>query len=417
MKNLVFILCILLSQALKAFEPYCAYVSVKEGIAIRKKPSLSLDAKDSLVFGDKVYVYEEAGEEETVHNGETIRAKWVKVVVVGLFMEKNDDNPEGLPLPENKAGYILDIYLSEAMEEIPPASLYNYHRVVVNNYFPELLFKSDLDISYGENTSNYYLVKESTNDCYPYYNKNLSSVQISGRLVNDKSIEALPSDTRLDTLRAYLNLELVDIEQYRDKIITNKFAIDTSQKPLNKPDATHKTSFYLPLDNGDSLFMERVLHDWSDIFYIGKIDYLNKYILYDNFYKKHFLADRRNGIWQGFTGGTPFVSPSGKFIVDVNLQNFIGKQGTFVTISAIDDSLKLTHTISVDFKSWEPLDIKFFLPFWVSDTELILKVFPIDNSEISLYGSVYRVNGRFNTDEINDEYHNFQYIKLKVLNW
>ncbi|KAB2915013.1 MAG: hypothetical protein F9K23_12890 [Bacteroidetes bacterium] len=401
MKKAVLFFCFLVSLSLSAQVKHKCLYAVNEKAAIYEKQALGTPVL-KLRVGDLVRVVENTGKSgKTVLEGKKIMFEWLKVSF--------KDNPADLE-EEELIGYTPSIYLKPYLDKLPISLIKDYDFLSLEN--GDRIDKNQIVYNFYYNQGYDVPVDSANCGCYVYYEHMLGVMYTH----NDGSIEKdiNHNDRRLDTLKYFISIEAVDsgiiknevkspyqISNLTDSIRTiirwEEHQDDIETKLVGK--------FYIYLNNGkDSVLINAEKHEYgSSERFVGEITRYNKYLLCweSFFYNGYFLIDKTTGAKTEFTAGEPIISPNGKFVIDFYEEvDYEAERtyGTMLTLSSIGDSLRLTRHITVGFRSFVPIEDA----FWISDTELVMTILPLDNE-------IFRMCG------YKTEADNRQYIKLKVV--
>jgi hypothetical protein len=387
MKNILLLLFALFCfQASAQVKHKCLYV-ISEQAGIFKEPSLK-KLYHQLRLGDLVRVEENTGKTgKAVLDGKKVKFEWLKV-----SFKNNPANAD----EEKITGYIPSVYLNPYLKKLPMQLIKDYNFISLENGDRIDINQTDYNFYYNQG---YDRPVDSTNcGCYAYY-EHMTGLMYS---YADGSIERFTDrgDSRLDTLKYFIDIEEVDTSSIKNKV-NSPYEVDESINADTIPtvirwlevqddiDTKLIRRFYIYINNGkDSVLInERDYEYGSAERFAGQIIPYNKYLLCweSFFYNGYSLIDKTTGKKTAFTSGKPFISPSGKFVVDYyESVDYEAERayGAIVTVSSIGDSLQLTPHIIVGFRSFVPVGDA----FWVSDTELVMAIIPLDND-------IYRMCG------------------------
>jgi hypothetical protein len=149
--------------------------------------------------------------------------------------------------------------------------------------------------------------------------------------------------------------------------------------PLKKGESDHDflKRYYLPLKNGDSLEIKAYTGEYPhNVEYIGELKARNKYLIASDFEGLSYAwIDRVTG--ERDDNAIPNVSPNNRYGVSHDLVYY--ESGGQIGISWLGKALIPEKTLYVNFQSWA-VSSSVSDSFWISDNEIVFKVYPIDNT-------------------------------------
>ncbi len=378
--RLVFIVVFLCSAFAKAelrtlYDKECIYVAALNGLNLRDAAGPHGSIIEKLPYGTKLDWTPPGSNDVKSHvmdNGKKVEGYWVKVWRSVPYED----------LKGNPSGYVFSAYLSYHLKVIPPQSLMLFDEMIYSDYTgsPSIEARYQID----EDTYNYsaYL------DCYPRYQEH------RGELFEENVTDAaqfLASKIAIDPV----NYDEVTLSRKR-----TGYELDTSYEPQkiyqNQDDYLY--DFKLPLQNGDSLTITAHRGEFAhNSFYVGEIKSKNMYVVGADFEGiEYTMFSTIDG--SVVAHDSPNYSPSGRY--NVGHDQVYYENGAQIYISYYTDDSKIENTLFVNFQSW-CVDTDLQSSFWISDNELILRAYPVDNS-------IQVVD----LDETVDP--NWQYLKLTI---
>lgn len=394
MKKAVLIFCLLVNLTLWAQQPpKCLYVTTAEA-EVYKEMKITRPAF-MLQIGDIVAIEEYTGKFGEIRlNGKKQKFEWLKV----YYGNKLDVNGE-----DRLDEYMPSVYLSSHLDKLPFHLVDDYSSLVLANEAVITVEKTAV-INYCGDDMMYPW--GSSCACFDYLSEGKATYGSYNEAISDSILA--PGNPLLDTLKYFIEIEEVD-KKITQKKIKNPYSIDTGKVKMRwlkkeEGDIRLVDRFYLYVnDEKDSVLINGQAHEsGSAMAFAGQLPIYNKYLLrWESFFHNGYsFIDKTTGEESEFTHGEPLISPGGKFVVDYypsidyELEEVYG---TVLSLSSISDSAKLKRHITVNFRNFIPLDGA----FWVSESELVLAIQPIDNF--------------YHSDKEAIKSDNKQYIKLKVV--
>jgi hypothetical protein len=149
--------------------------------------------------------------------------------------------------------------------------------------------------------------------------------------------------------------------------------------PLKKgeSDQDFLKRYYLPLKNGDSVEIKAHIGEYPhNVEYVGELKARNKYLIASDFEGLSYAwIDRVTG--ERDDNAIPNVSPNNRYGVSHDLVYY--ESGGQIGISWLGKALIPEKTLYVNFQSWA-VSSSVSDSFWISDNEIVFKVYPIDNT-------------------------------------
>ncbi|GEM_PF-3216620 len=348
-------LLLLLSTVLVA-QTKCGYVSAREGLNVRSEPSTESRIEQTLNFGARVQ-----------YKLDPKLPDWA--IIEELW--------------RNDSVYVSLDYIPGHMEQVPKSSLYYYRSLRNKQWF--LIYNS-----------------ERQKHCRAYYEPNTTEYRIDSQVHYGLEIPPEEKEKLLD-IRSRIALEIVDIGRYADQGIKHPFEIARTYQ--GKPVVPNSMSgdFYLSFDEGaDSLHVKDYEGEgYISKQYLGEIHALNAYVVEERYEESStFLVDRSTGETQGFSVGIPNISPDGKRMISFDHPATYNRDDVCrVSISGIKGEQDAYPSLIIEFKSWQ-VEAKDRSGFWVSDREIIVRIFPVDQ----LFGTASQSGKR-----------TYEYLKITLL--
>ncbi len=200
----------------------------------------------------------------------------------------------------------------------------------------------------------------------------------------------------------HLSWVTVDFDDYKDKIITSSYTVDTTDITIPAPAPAvwkqykineYYKSFYLPVDTGNIYLYDHESEGGSNHYrYIGKLDVLNMYIVEnDNAYGRYRFYNAATGAVSYLGEGIPYISPNVKSLVFCSsyqdTEGLVDYTVSLIGLYNIDDDKKITHLYGVEIPMWIPISD----PMWLSDDEFIVKVVAVEDYDKNNYKSFYYI--------------------------
>lgn len=367
------------------YDKECIYVIAKNGLNMRDAAGPEGNVITKFPYGTKLD-WSPPGSNDVktfvVDNGKKLEGYWVKVWKSVPYKD----------LKGNPGGYVFSAYLSYHLDELPEAALYLFNEFSYKNAVQEDLYNAYYQVD--EDTYNY----SAYIDCYPRYQEHVEPLTVNNRM------ESEYGDDAAAFLKSKIKIEAVELEDVINKKKISLYEIDASHKPEYVYTEGNEINggwfkFDLPLNNGSIKTIEAWQGEFSyNYHYLGKIQALNLYILYADFEgREYYGIDMKTGNKKQVHLN---ISPQSHYSVEFG--HFYMETGAQLEIKYLDKNLDLQKHLSINFQSWE-IDEDLSSSFWFSDTEIILKVHPIDSA----------VTGTYYDDR--KEEHSWQYLKLTIL--
>jgi len=336
------------------FDKECIYVAAVNGLNMRNAPNVSAKIIEKLPYGTKLDWSPPGTNDVKIYvmdNGNKIEGYWVKVWRSVPYQE----------LKGNPSGYVFSAYLAYHLKVIPPQSLLLFDEMIYSDYTgsPSIEARYEID----EDTYNY----SAYIDCYPRYQEHYGAL-----------IEENVADSK-QFLASKIAVESVDFDEVTLSRKRTGYELDTSYQPekiYQNPD-DYLYDFKLPLQNGDSLTINANRGEFAhNVFYVGEIKSKNVYVTGADFegieYTMYSTIDG-----SVVAHDSPNYSPSGAYNVGHDMVYF--ENGAQVYITYYADNGAIENTLFINFQSW-CVDTDLQSSFWISDNELILRAYPVDNS-------------------------------------
>jgi hypothetical protein len=195
-------------------------------------------------------------------------------------------------------------------------------------------------------------------------------------------------------LKGGVDLTLVDKSEYdAQKLTAVNYLVEDTTTIKKKMGVIS-----LPYQKGFKRYTDNASKDESDNYtkytYIGQISFLNKYVLYGQYWESHDynLIDKKTGIIAATFSDYPYISSDKKYIISI-LGN-VYTDTAELAICKINESA-ITDIISANFKNWVPVISDKNAMFWGTNGCFYV---PVAQS---------RVYNEKNVD--------FQYLKISIL--
>ena len=215
------------------------------------------------------------------------------------------------------------------------------------------------------------------------------------------AIKLIPEDLRVMVdedktiyLKGDVDLTLVDKSEYDAQKLTAVDYLAEDTTTIKKK----KGVISLPYQKGVKLYTDNASEDESDNYteytYIGQIPFLNKYVLYGQYWESHDynLIDKKTGIVTAVFSDYPYISYDKRYIISI-----LGDVYTDTAELALCkiNGLAITNVISANFKNWVPVVSDKKAMFWGTNG-----CFYVPVAQSSVY---------------NEKNVDFQYLKISIL--
>lgn len=333
----------------------CYYVAAVNGLNMRSGPGSQHDILEVLPHGTLVRTIGDSPAMAVTmeDEGKQITGSWVQIEVPYSFKQYGDED----------IGYVFSGYLTHHLATIPRASLMSFKEISMH------------DPNYNHEVSAYYSsygsVGHRDRNCSPRY----EFLDYGNMVTKNMGVDPL------EFLQQYIEITPIDSVHATGLRKTTGYELSGDFKPeyLTNKKENYLRDYYLPLERGDSLFVQAHTGEYPhDILYMGMIPSKKRYVLAAAFEGMEYIQ------YSSVDGSViahemPLYNPSHSLNVGYDMPYFIS--GTHFYIQYLNDAGETTKTLFIHFDDWI-IDTELDHNFWISDRTYVMRVAPVDNEDI-----------------------------------
>lgn len=364
----------------------CRYVIAPSGLNVRSETSLSGKIVAKIPYANLVKVLDSSGVELSIRDGgKEVRGEWIRIE---YYIEKGEDDFD------TGQGYVFGAFLGDASEvtRIPPSSLYHYYYLRFYS-----ILESAIEIcgpyqqEQGSKFPQAFHRDKYDHTCFAYYEPFTREAIAKWKVLLDTTNWVTEEHSRIvdpeDTLRHYLEIELVDGAALRKRKVKSDYEPDLRQVQKTVPDTFRdfdtENSYMLYLDGGrDSVHIQDHHGEFTSYQrFVGRLHSLNTYLLSSDFETpQHYLIDMTTGEKKWFTEGLPCISPDGKYVLSFHYEWYpYGYEGCALGFHRFDrESKALSPVLFTNMQCWIQVG-GYESVFWISNRELVIQAVPVRN--------------------------------------
>ncbi|MGJ8683746.1 MAG: SH3 domain-containing protein [Nonlabens sp.] len=345
--NILFIVVFLCHAFAKAqLKPgHCYFITAESGLNLRSGPGTDYDVVEKLPYGAQLKVIENVpatGKTHVLDNGVKKYGQWVKVAPTFydyLYAQKQEM-------------YVFDVFLSQHLNSIPPASLHNFvelYDVASHDDYKPLM-----------GVSSRREMWETGQQCDVRYENNPAAKEALKNIIQFEVVR----------LEDYIKQKMIGNYEIDDTWQPKKFKLEHDYRPVEWE------QYYLPLDGGrDSILIKDHTGEWaSKTEYYGQIDELDSYLI-SGFAEdaEVIMVNRTTGKKSILSSGFPNISPRGEYMIAEYYNGF--DSTTYFTVTEFDEET-IPQGAFITFSSW----ITAGGIFWIAENQFIIGVLPMDTA-------------------------------------